>query len=409
MEDPGSDLHHPSNHSPPKATLAATPRASSETATTSPVDPTDDLLLAAWRIPPSAHAHILHTSILPAELHPFLPSKTSSSSSSSSSSSPSSPSTKPMAILVLGQTGAGKTRLAPLLLRAISSRRSSPTGPPPPPLHLIADTFKTYHPFYTAALAAAPHLASRLASHDAAEWLVEVCATAARERVQSVLVETACRRQKGATTTTTTTTSRGDYSHFQRLVRVFCEGGYAVRVVVLAVPAALSRLGILVRYYKRLPEAGSRGLPVRLTPRLVHDLSFEGLAEAVQWLDHQHEKREVAVERLIVIRRNGRIVYDADGKRGDNDGRGVWKQKKGDAGALRALEAERTRALSAEERKAAEEDIELLKRLGDARVMMKEVDEIQGLIDELGTTEDAALHDMGQFNAEDFVWDGVSC
>jgi hypothetical protein len=251
-----------------------------------------------------------------------------------------------------------------------------------------------------------------VASHDAAEWLVEVCAAAARQRVQNVLVETACRR--------------GD--HFQRLVRVFSEGGYTIRVAVLAVPAALSRLGILVRYYKKLPEAGSRGLPVRLTPRLVHDLSFEGLAEAVRWLDTtqgtssrnscgdencEGEERVVVVEveRVVVLRRNMRVVYDSNRKGfddDDNDGR--WKKKKktgDDGGALQALEAERIRPLSVEERNVAEADIEMLKGLGDARVM-KDVEEIQGLVDELGVLEDATLRDTRQFDVEDFVVNGVS-
>ncbi|KAK4242405.1 hypothetical protein C8A03DRAFT_40221 [Achaetomium macrosporum] len=421
MKDPDSDLHPSSRHSPPEPTLTVAPPASpGGTTDTKPVDASIDLL-EAWQISPSTHAQILHTSILPAELYPFLPSKTPSPSSSSSSN------TKPLAVLVLGQTGAGKTRLAPLLLRAMQQQQqqqqqqcpssSSPNGPLLKPLHLIADTFKTYHPFYSTCLATAPHLASQLASRDAAEWLLEVCCAAAGRRARRVLVETACRKRPGPGP------GHGaggetQNSYFERLVRVFSDKGYSVRVVILAVPAALSRLGILVRYYKRLPEAGSRwGLPVRLTPRAVHDLSYEGLAEAVGWLDHHHHHHgggekdgegKGGVERVVVVRRNGRVVYDANGESGVDDG-GRWKkEKKGEAGgALRALEAERTRGLSVGERKAAEEDIAMLKGLGEPGVM-KQAEEIQGLIDELGIWEDGASPDMVQFDVEDFVSNGVS-
>ena len=89
--------------------------------------PSADPLPACWHLTPAQHAHILHTQIIPTELGPYLPAP------------PTAPSKKPQAILILGQTGAGKTRFTPSLLAPLDK-----------PLHLIADTFKTYHPFYTA-------------------------------------------------------------------------------------------------------------------------------------------------------------------------------------------------------------------------------------------------------------------
>ncbi|KAK4043243.1 zeta toxin domain-containing protein, partial [Parachaetomium inaequale] len=205
---------------------------------------------------------ILHTQILPTELHPFLPSPTSSPPNVT----PRRRQKKPLAVLLLGQTGAGKTRLAPLLLSAFPPSQESP-----PPLHLIADTYKTYHPSYSACLAShRPELASRLTSAAAAAWLHSVCVHAAQSHIPNILIETACRRE-------------GD---FERLAETFLGQGYVVRVVVLGVPAALSRLGVMVRYWMRLPEAGpARGLPVRLTPRGVHDGSFGGVGGAVGWVD----------------------------------------------------------------------------------------------------------------------------
>jgi hypothetical protein len=54
---------------------------------------------------------------------------------------------------------------------------------------------------------------------------------------------------------------------------------------MLAVPAALSRLGILHRFYNRLPEAGGANLPKRFKPVKIHDASYQGLMNIVEWID----------------------------------------------------------------------------------------------------------------------------
>ena len=154
-------------------------------------------LPASWTLTPAARLDIFNNTILPAELGPVL-----SRHRQTSSARP-----KPQAIILVGQTGAGKTRLAPLLgssLAAVLASSSSPDSDDdtrthemdksPGYAHLIADTYKTYHPHYAACLAAghpAP-VASALASADARAWLAMACRAAARAGV-SCLVESACR------------------------------------------------------------------------------------------------------------------------------------------------------------------------------------------------------------------------
>ncbi|KAL2255605.1 hypothetical protein VTK26DRAFT_3025 [Humicola hyalothermophila] len=162
-------------------------------------------------------------------------------------------------------------------------------------------------------------------------------------------------------------------------------------------------------------------MPARLTPQKVHDESFAGLREAVAWLDRDgglcdgadprpvsergdgaadgsegREARPNRVERVVVLRRGGRVAYrnerDADGQR--------WTR--GKAGALEALEAERQRALSAEEKRAAEEDIKMLRSLGDPEVD-KELDEIERLIAGLGGGQDGVVSDLELFDVDAFV------
>lgn len=283
--------------------------------------------IETYTLSPADHLSIFTTTILPTELAPH----------HSHSPSPH----RPLAVLILGQTGAGKTRLAPLLLAALSHNGT-------PPVHLIADTYKTYHPHHTTCLPAA--------SADARKWLAMACAHVV-ERRMDVLVESACRYPRD----------------FCELVEIFEGGGYAVRVAVLAVPEGLSRLGILRRFYGGLEEG--RG---RLTPRGVHDESYKGLGEAVGWLD------ERGGEGVVVVRRGNLLA---------------WRG----GGAAAALEVERGRALTREEREVAERDVEELRGLGDPGVD-KQLEEIRGLLDGLGSVQGGELQAL---RAEEFITEGL--
>ncbi|KAK4250555.1 zeta toxin-domain-containing protein [Corynascus novoguineensis] len=361
----------------------------------------DARLLASWQISPETHDHILRTRIIPTELGPFL-SLHEEKSNENSNSNKKGKGTRPRAILILGQTGAGKTYYTPHLLSTLvddqiqeeqqqnqdePSSHSSSGGSrrqrrEPAVLHLIADTYKTYHPNFATCLASPrhAHLASRLASAAAARWLHAVCERAASPDtsgtssgagIDPIVVEAAARRP----------------ADFQALVRVFSKAGYDVRVVVLAVPAALSRLGIAHKEGDQ-EEGKSRGMPLRFTPRAVHDASFDGV-EAVRG---EEAGGGQLVDRFVMLRRGGGVVYS-----NERTERGWVKE----AAALRALERERTRALTEEERRTATEDIRMLKGLKDPKVD-KEVEEIEKLMAGLGTGDGMVLETV-PFDAFEFV------
>ncbi|KAI1808015.1 zeta toxin-domain-containing protein [Daldinia bambusicola] len=243
----------------------------------------------------------------------------------------------PLAVLLIGQTGAGKTRAAPALKSSLTRLRGVSRL-----AHFVADTYKTFHPAYSTILASHPALASAATSPDARRWLAMAASHAASLRAD-VLLESAARHP-------------GDFADLAQLFRA---SGYRVEVAVLAVPAALSRLGILARYYEKQPEAGSRGgrLPLRLTPRKVHDESYAGVLEAAAFVDSSD-----AVDQVVVVRRDDLVAYaneriktvgDGDG---DGDGYG-WRQ------APRTAEVvcmERERPLTAGERAAAEGSLQRL-------------------------------------------------
>ncbi|RYO99620.1 hypothetical protein DL764_006761 [Monosporascus ibericus] len=257
---------------------------------------------------------------------------------------------QPLAVFVIGQTGAGKTRTAPALKAAMTELRGGGGGEKPP-AHFIADTYKTYHPAY-AELAAGdkPALASAAAGPDARRWLAMAAAHAASRRMD-VLLESACRHP-------------GDFAD---LARAFRAAGYRVEVCLMAVPRALSLLGVLVRFHERLPEAGLRwGLPVRLTPRRVHDDSYAGVLDAAAFVDSSD-----AVDQVVVVRRGNLVAY-AD-ERGP-DGR--WSRA---GGVANAVLAERRRPLTEVERSTATADLQMLRAM-DIVDISAQLEEIEALL-----------------------------
>ncbi|KAF6743867.1 zeta toxin-domain-containing protein [Ephemerocybe angulata] len=121
---------------------------------------------------------------------------------------------RPLAILIVGQTGAGKTRTTPAILSAMANHHM--------PAHLIADAYKAYHPAYFSLLASDhPEHASPATRPDGRKWLAMASAEAISRKLD-VLLESACRQPED----------------FRGLAQMFGEAGYRVEVVIMAVPAA---------------------------------------------------------------------------------------------------------------------------------------------------------------------------
>jgi hypothetical protein len=257
---------------------------------------------------------------------------------------------QPLAVFVVGQTGAGKTRAAPAIKEAMRACR--PWGEP---AHFIADTYKTYHPGYSRLVAERPTLASPATGPDARRWLA-MAVSHAVERRADLLVESACRHPR-------------DFADLARTAR---DGGYRVEVVIMAVPAALSRLGVLARFHERLPEAASGNLPRRLTPRKVHDDAYAGLLDAATFVDES-----TAVDQVVLVRRGNMMVFS------DRRVDGEWEKG---GGAAHALRVERARSLPEREKAIADHDLGKL-RERDVPDLLPELDEIEALIGKLSTTE----------------------
>jgi UDP-N-acetylglucosamine kinase len=334
---------------------------------------------------------------------------------------------QPVAVFVVGQIGAGKTRTAPVIKQALESfwlerghqpahseggdgeadvddeeaaaaatttSRQQAAAEVPLVAHFIADTYKAYHPRYAALVAASaappyspgrvpppPSLASAATAPDARRWLRRAVDWALDHGVD-VLVEAACRVP-------------GD---FVGLARACAAGGHRVEVAVLAVPAGLSRLGVLARYHREMNDRrqrrggaaegpardeqkvrgkGAALLPPRLTPAKVHDASYAGLLEVARFIDESD-----VVDQVVVVRRAGLVAHANERWPPPLRSRGWMHQ----AWVEKSLLLERERALTARERALAEEDMSKLRDRatgegsnGDAD-LMAQLDEIEGLL-----------------------------
>ncbi|KAI4866405.1 zeta toxin-domain-containing protein [Hypoxylon rubiginosum] len=296
---------------------------------------------------------IFERDIVPAELGALLLPADQQPNDASTNSNNAAPRT-PLAVLLIGQTGAGKSRTAPAIKQAMEHLRG-----PARLAHFVADTYKTYHPAYRALLARNPALASPATAPDARRWLATAAARAAAARAD-VLLESAARHP----------------ADFAQLAALFRGAGYRVEAAVLAVPAALSRLGVLARFYGGLGQGG--GLPVRLTPRAVHDASYAGLLEAAAFVDASD-----AVDQVVVVRRDGMVAYvnERAGRVGSGGGSSSssWRREAGVAAAVRA---ERERPLTLVEKTGAESS---LRELRDTNVpsLESQLVEIEGLLEPL--------------------------
>ncbi|MFE3144294.1 zeta toxin family protein [Streptomyces scopuliridis] len=212
---------------------------------------------------------------------------------------------RPVAVYVMGQPGSGKTRLAPMLRRALRGR----------PTRISGDDFKASHPDYYTLLAEEPRTAGERIRADYRAWQA-MAEAYVRERRGDVVIESA---PAGA-------------AAFIESAMLYRRAGYRVEVVVLAVRAADSRQGTAARYAE-VNRLSGRG---RFTTACGHDRHFAALAGTVA----EAEQAPIA-DSVMVWGRDGTVLY-----RNTRAPEGSWSRPAGAAGALLA---EQTRPYTAQE------------------------------------------------------------
>ncbi|MFI5534484.1 zeta toxin family protein [Kitasatospora sp. NPDC051853] len=211
------------------------------------------------------------------------------------------PSERPVAIFVLGQPGAGKTRIAHTILHGHHGG-SRPT-------HLSGDNFKSAHPDYFELMSTHPRTAGELIREDYQAWQRQAFGYV-RERRGSVLIEIA----------------PGSAASFAKEVAGFRRAGHRIEVVAMAVRAADSRQGTALRY----AAMHTKGVPARFTTASGHDRCLAAVQQVLAAVDTGTE-----VDSVLVVKRGHEVIYR--NQRGP-DGR--W-EKTGRAALAHLLETTR--------------------------------------------------------------------
>lgn len=184
----------------------------------------------------------------------------------------------PVIVSVGGQPGAGKSRTLTRMKREYQSRV--------PLFEINGDSLRMFHPDYHWLINDPdPEVYPRETAELSAALVERSLDWACAHRV-SVIVEGTMRRPEVTVGTLST----------------FASHGFSTHLVVLAVPKAFSWQGCVMRYIGALHEKK----PARWAPLEAHDAAWRGIPLTISEAIVSGE-----IDRLTVILRSGRVLYDA--------------------------------------------------------------------------------------------------
>lgn len=183
---------------------------------------------------------------------------------------------RPVAVLVAGQSGAGKSNV-----RAQAIADLSATGTV---VVIDPDDIRRFHPKYEDLMRADHRSAPRLLAED-----VSALTDVVIDHAQSIGCHVVIDRPFSVPEHTE-----------QRIARLH-DAGYTVDVQVLAVPHDVSRAATILRYERQLASDA----PARLVPEEVHASTYEGVASTVAALEASRSP-----DRLSVRGRDGAVLCE---------------------------------------------------------------------------------------------------
>ncbi|MFF5447213.1 zeta toxin family protein [Streptomyces sp. NPDC012888] len=208
----------------------------------------------------------------------------------------------PTVVVLVGQPGAGKTRVGHALAEALNERGGF--------VEVDSDLYKPYHPAYARLLQQDDGLMAAYIRADGRRWMARAHAYVRENRLNAIIQETSQDADAVADT-----------------LQAYRRSGTRIEAVFLAVSEAMSNQGIVNRYHEQVKERGSG----RLTVQANADRSYTGIVHLARLVDEHKLADHVAVIR----RGEGRPRYA-----NALDGAGEWQAP---PTLAPALEAERSR------------------------------------------------------------------
>lgn len=248
----------------------------------------DDPLIEHYKLSPEANERVFRERIVPARL------------------TAASPRERPDAVFLIGQPGAGKTKLGAALAEGFGKRGGH--------IDVDSDLYKPYHPRFKEIMSTNDQMMAVYTRHDGRVWMAKVQDYVRQNKLNAVIQETL---------------QNPDY--FVQMMQAYREAGFRIRAAVMGVPQGLSRQGILARYYEQIARKGSG----RLTVAESAALSYRSIVEGMRRIDESRLADEVGVYRRgeVQPRYHDELTND-----------GAWSS--GSGGLRDALERERNRPLT---------------------------------------------------------------
>ncbi|MFL4496482.1 zeta toxin family protein [Streptomyces sp. VTCC 41912] len=204
----------------------------------------------------------------------------------------------PVVVFVAGQAGSGKTLVVDLVHTALERRGGA--------VRVDRDVYKAFHPHYAAFLAEDVRTAGVRVRPETYQWQADVEARVRDGRYDAVVEAPLAHPDE-----------------FLAEIAAYRQAGYRVEIVALAVPEAVSQLGILERYL-RLAQEGR----ARYVSWANHDRCAAALVDTLSVVEAAH-----LADRVFVVRRAVEtameVVYD---NALDSDGQ--WRRPTGAADAV---------------------------------------------------------------------------
>ncbi|GAA0298249.1 hypothetical protein GCM10010302_41150 [Streptomyces polychromogenes] len=217
----------------------------------------------------------------------------------------------PTVVFLIGQPGAGKSRLTEEVARILDRRGGF--------VDVDSDLYKPYHPSYEALMAQDDTLMAAYTRADGRAWMAQAEEYVRSHKLHAIIQETSQNAQA-----------------VEDKMLAYRGAGARVEALFMGVPKAMSDQGIVNRYFEQLADRGQG----RLTVQSNADESYRGILELADRVDGGVLAHVAGVHR----RGEGKPRYS-----NTVDGSGAWS---GPPRLAQALEAERTRPWTAAESEA---------------------------------------------------------
>lgn len=230
------------------------------------------------------------------------------------------PSNQPVAVIFGGQPGAGKSAAVDAAMRDLEPHGGA--------VQIIGDDLRGYHPQYARLMEADDKTAAFYTDRDTGKWVEKAIDEAKAQRVNIVIEGTMRDGNKVAET-----------------MQNLRAAGYEIDARALAVNERLSQQGIMQRYEEQKADRGTG----RMTTPEAHKAALDGMPVTLERIE-----RDKLADRVTLYQRGAEAIYTNELQAGQ------WAKE---PQARAALEAERARPMTLQERRSYAEGFDRLAEL----------------------------------------------